>query len=422
MYRMVMYSMQMTLSLAVLYAVYYLLLRREKMPPINRIVLGSIIFLSFAIPLWSWFDLASRMPIVEQWSLLLPAVTIRPASTGAASAASIPIELKGILGVYVLGVCFRFISVTNAYRALFHLLHAGKHYKQADGSTVVTLAQPIAPFSWLRYIFLSNEDYAADITSIIRHEQAHIRRYHSWDIIFIQILLIFFWFNPILWLIKQDLQDIHEYEADQEVLNSGIDATKYQLLLIRQATSNKRFKLVNALNHSSLKKRIIMMQKKQSSKRAISKILWLVPLVVVITLVFSCTNKSKQEVKKEAEKVESAEIEKTKTKTPEDQVFTVVEHMPEYPGGVSNLMSFIGKSVSYPAVAQSNGIEGRVICSFIVNTDGSVSDAKVVRGVDPSLDKEALRVIGLMPKWTPGRQRGQKVRVQYTLPIAFKLQ
>ena len=419
MYRMVMYSMQTTLSLAVLYAAYYLLLRREKMPPINRIVLGSIIFLSFAIPLWSWYDLASRMPIVEQWSLLLPAVTIRPASTGAASAASIPIELKGILGVYVLGVCFRFISVTNAYRALFYLLHAGKHYKQADGSTVVTLAQPIAPFSWLRYIFLSNEDYAADITSIIRHEQAHIRRYHSWDIIFIQILLIFFWFNPILWLIKQDLQDIHEYEADQEVLNSGIDATKYQLLLIRQATSNKRFKLVNALNHSSLKKRIIMMQKQKSSKKAISKILWLVPLVMVITLVFSCTNKSKQE-QKAGEKVESVEIEKTKI--PKNQVFTVVEHMPEYPGGVSNLMSFISKSVHYPAIAQSNGIEGLVICSFIVNIDGSVSGAKVVRSVDPSIDKEALRVINLMPKWTPGKQRGQKVRVQYTLPISFKLQ
>ena len=412
-----MYSMQTTLSLAVLYAAYYLLLRREKMPPINRIVLGSIILLSLVIPLWPWYDVASRMPIVEQWSLLLPAVTIRPASTGAASAASIPIELKGILGLYVLGVCFRFISVTNAYRALFQLLHAGKHYKQADGSTVVTLAQPIAPFSWLRYIFLSNEDYAADITSIIRHEQAHIRRYHSWDIIFIQVLLIFFWFNPILWFIKQDLQDIHEYEADQEVLNSGIDATKYQLLLIRQVTSNKRFKLVNALNHSSLKKRIIMMQKQKSSKKAISKILWLVPLVMVMIMIFSCTHKPKQENRQKVEKVEME-----KTKKAASEVFTVVEKMPIFPGGVSSLLSFISKSIEYPAIAQENGIEGRVICTFIVNADGSISGAEVVRSVDPSIDKEALRVIGLMPKWTPGEQRGQKVRVKYTIPISFKLQ
>lgn len=104
------------------------------------------------------------------------------------------------------------------------------------------------------------------------------------------------------------------------------------------------------------------------------------------------------------------------------QIFTVVEEMPKFPGGDAELLKFIAKSIKYPVIAQENGIQGRVICSFVVNRDGTVVDAEVLRGVDPSLDKEALRVISTMPKWTPGKQRGKPVRVKYTVPITFRLQ
>lgn len=104
------------------------------------------------------------------------------------------------------------------------------------------------------------------------------------------------------------------------------------------------------------------------------------------------------------------------------QIFTVVEDMPQFPGGDQELLKFIAKSIKYPVIAQENGIQGRVTCSFVVNRDGSVVDAEVLRGVDPSLDKEALRVIGTMPKWKPGMQRGKPVRVKYTVPITFRLQ
>ena len=99
----------------------------------------------------------------------------------------------------------------------------------------------------------------------------------------------------------------------------------------------------------------------------------------------------------------------------------VVEEMPEFPGGQAALMSFIAKSIKYPVVAQENGIQGRVTCSFVVNKDGSIVDAEVIRGIDPSLDKEALRVINTMPKWKPGKQRGKPVRVKFTVPINFRL-
>ena len=103
-------------------------------------------------------------------------------------------------------------------------------------------------------------------------------------------------------------------------------------------------------------------------------------------------------------------------------IFTVVETMPQFPGGDAALLQFLAKSIKYPVIAQENGIQGRVICAFVVNRDGSIVDAEVLRGVDPSLDKEALRVINTMPKWSPGKQRGKPVRVKYTVPITFRLQ
>lgn len=104
------------------------------------------------------------------------------------------------------------------------------------------------------------------------------------------------------------------------------------------------------------------------------------------------------------------------------QIFTVVEEMPEFPGGQMELLKYLGKAIKYPVIAQENGIQGRVVCAFVVNRDGSIVDAEVLRGVDSSLDKEALRVINSMPKWKPGKQRGKPVRVKYTVPVTFRLQ
>jgi protein TonB len=105
-----------------------------------------------------------------------------------------------------------------------------------------------------------------------------------------------------------------------------------------------------------------------------------------------------------------------------DEIFVVVEKQPEFPGGTTALMKFLGDNIKYPVIAQENGIQGRVITNFVVERDGSISDVQVVRGQDPSLDKEAVRVIKTMPRWTPGQQRGKPVRVRFTLPVVFRLQ
>ena len=106
----------------------------------------------------------------------------------------------------------------------------------------------------------------------------------------------------------------------------------------------------------------------------------------------------------------------------EGEIFEVVEQNPQFPGGEQALMAWLTKNLKYPSVAQENGIQGRVMVSFVVNKDGSIVDPKIIRSVDPSLDKEAIRVVSAMPKWTPGRQRGKTVRVKYSLPVTFRLQ
>ena len=121
------------------------------------------------------------------------------------------------------------------------------------------------------------------------------------------------------------------------------------------------------------------------------------------------------EVKYVPVEVEEEEVE-------EQQIFQVVEEMPEFPGGMAECMKFLSKNIKYPTISQENGVQGRVIVQFVVNRDGSIVDAKVMRGVDPYLDKEALRVVGLMPKWSPGKQRGKAVRSQFILPVMFRLQ
>jgi protein TonB len=116
------------------------------------------------------------------------------------------------------------------------------------------------------------------------------------------------------------------------------------------------------------------------------------------------------------------DIPKVKETPQEKVIFQVVEEMPEFPGGMAECMKWLGKNIKYPTISQENGVQGRVIIQFVVNRDGSIVDAQVARGVDPYLDKEALRVVGLMPKWKPGKQRGKEVRVKYTLPVMFRLQ
>lgn len=162
-----------------------------------------------------------------------------------------------------------------------------------------------------------------------------------------------------------------------------------------------------------------MMNKNKSPKRKLAKYLMILPLAVVLMMTNCVQKKDAGGVSSQEETVQD---EKQQKVTDNDEIFVVVEEMPQFPGEQEALMKYLSENVRYPVIAQENGIEGRVICSFVVERDGSITDVQVVRGVDPSLDREAVRVIQSMPKWKPGKQRGKPVRVRFTLPIVFRLQ
>ena len=168
---------------------------------------------------------------------------------------------------------------------MFGILRSGESIPR-EGYTLVVVSGKICPFSWRNYIVLSRQDYEG-YKEIIAHECIHIRKKHTWDLYLIQLLLVFHWFNPAVWLLRRELQDIHEYEADEGVIKQGIDATKYQLLLVKKAVGSRVESIANSFNHSKLKNRITMMLKEKSNRWARLKILLFLPLAVLIAQAFA---------------------------------------------------------------------------------------------------------------------------------------
>jgi TonB family protein len=303
---------------------------------------------------------------------------------------------------------------------------------------------------------------------MIAHELEHVRQGHSFDVIILEALTVFQWFNPFMWLLRRAIRENHEFLADQAVLSSGINRGYYKKLLLTQFTG-EQLEIANSFNYSLIKKRIKMMSKIKSSKLANSKIILGVLVAVSLVIVFACEQKESAtsevvignvitikstilddgKIKIEgtagdlekyrqtfAEKinfdfvtdsmgntylVEKSEV-RPLTVDPGEEIFFIVEDMPEFPGGELALRKYIANAIKYPVIAQENGIQGKVYVTFVVSKDGSVANAKIARGVDPSLDQEALRVVNALPKWKPGMQKGKAVSVSYTVPINFVLQ
>jgi TonB family protein len=271
----------------------------------------------------------------------------------------------------------------------------------------------------MNHIVISEKDYEENGHNILLHEQAHIACCHSWDVLWLSLVEVLQWFNPFIWMLSKEMQDVHEYEADLCVLRKGINAKDYQLLIIQKAAGPSSSAFANGFNHSSLKKRITMMIKEKSNPWARAKYLYLLPVAAICMI--ACTQSPKSTDKAEPE-VKVTEVEVEKEEVTEQTVFQVVEEMPEFPGGMQEMMKWLGANIKYPTICQENGTQGRVIVQFVVTREGDITDAAVAKGVDPYLDAEALRVIKSMPKWKPGKQRGKEVNVKYTLPVVFRLQ
>ena len=449
------YSLKVALCLTAFYLVYKLLLSRETFFGFNRVVLLGIIGVSLLLPSVRFTVESAPEPVgdfIIVGDIVMQAV--------AADAPGFSVTAAQVcFAIYIIGVAFFAGREALSLLCLRRMIRGGRVVSRDGGVKTVVVKADVSPFSWLGNIVVSEKDYRDRPEYILLHERAHIAGRHSWDILLCDVLIVFQWFNPAAWLLKAELQSVHEYEADRRVLSSGVNAADYQLLLIRKAVGDKLFSMANNLNQSSLKKRITMMLKRKSNPWSRARMLVALPVAAVAVVAFatpkaeSLSNVIESEsealvskvmpavkaqadgasqvatemaatdaasVKAEAEAQPAADAPEAIVPDDDDKVYDVVEQQPEFPGGTSGMAKWLGDNIKYPAEAAKQGIEGRVIVQFVVGSDGTVGDVKVVRPVNPLLDQEALRVINAMPKWTPGKQDGKPVAVKYTIPVTFR--
>jgi TonB family protein len=461
-------------SLALFSLIYVLFLRRETFFKINRLfLLGSVLF-SVILPL-------IKLRILNPQPVMLSEITVTPyhnllevitiyshGVTGNVEQAIV--STSSLMYFYLAGVIFflgRFLF------RIFQILLIIKQNKvqHNDGIKMVLMPKNTSPFSFLKYVFVSESLLqTAGYDKMIEHELEHVKQGHSVDVIVLELLTAFQWFNPFMWMLNRAIRENHEFLADQAVLNSGVKRGFYKKLLLDHFVG-EQLVIANNFNYSLIKKRITMMSKIKSSNYAIIKIIFGVLVAASLVIVFACEQKESVETEQPVYNDNSIKIQTTittdgkikiegskedlvnfktvfseklnlsevtdslgnfyleeivetrpKTLDSNEEIFFIVENMPEFPGGERALRQYIANNVKYPADAIKNEIKGKVYVTFVVSKDGSIANAKIARGVSPSLDAEALRVINSLPGWKPGTQRGEAVNVSYTVPINFQLQ
>ena len=287
MYGLAIYSLKVGACLAVFYLFFKLLLSRETLHRFNRMVVLGVILLSFVLPLCV-ITVTREYPVLPEL-FILPSIPTVVAEAGSVPKAE-PFPWEMLVGcLYLAGVLSMLIATGVSVERVLRLVRSGRREKLENGFVLVRLQQAATPFSWWRYIVISEADYADCGDEIITHETAHLRLHHSWDLLATDVAGCLQWFNPAMWLLRHELRAIHEYEADEAVLNSGADARQYQLLLIKKAAGGRWYSIANSFNHSKLKNRITMMLQKKSSRWAGAKALFVVPLAGLALGAFSQT-------------------------------------------------------------------------------------------------------------------------------------
>ena len=229
-----------------------------------------------------------------------------------------------------------------------------------------------------------------------------------------------------MWITREELRLLHEYEADEGVIQKGIDATQYQLLLVRKAVGDQRFSLASGFQHAKLKNRIAMMLKPSSSRWMRWSYLALLPVLAAFMFACNPSKNSKGQASEASEQPifseEAAAAEQAAVSESEAVPFADIECKPTFNGVDANEFSkWVNSQLKYPEQAKKDGAQGRVLLQFIVGADGAVRDVKVLKGVREDLDAEAVRVISSSPKWEPGEQDGKPVPVIYNFPIVYQL-
>ena len=422
------------LYLSLFYAFYLLVMRRTTFFRLNRVLLLLGSYLCLLLPL-------IRLRTIDV-TILSEAPTLVGVEGEAAAAAQSPFPWQTVLlGIYLAGMAGTLVLYIVSAWKMGRLIRKGKA-EEREGCRLVLLDEDIPSFSWGRKVVMSRKDLAEN-PAIFTHERMHVKCRHSVDMILFLPLQLLLWWNPLVWITREELRLLHEYEADEGVIQNGIDATQYQLLLVRKAVGEHRFTLASGFQHAQLKNRIAMMLTTSSSRWMRFAYLALLPVLVVFMYACNPTKNNKvpapageeaqtpaptalptlgiEPVDGNAAQVTLPESEET-LKGKKEIPFQLVDVKPGFNGGDANEFSkWVNSHLSYPDEAKKNEIQGRVTLQFTVGADGVVSNVKVLRSAHELLDAEALRVVSASPKWEPGKQDGQPVAVTYTFPVIFQL-
>ena len=443
------YILKSSFCLAFFYLFYRLLLSKETFHRFNRIALLSVLVLSWLLPLITFtanqpsqvsqavFNIEQLLIVADMSDLNIDGQVDSSLSINIEELpAKQPLGIMMLLLIYVVGVLFFVCRHLYSMFKLGRLMRSSRKEIMADGVKLYVHNKSISPFSWMRCIVISQKDLEENGREILIHEKSHINHLHSWDLLLADISIYFQWFNPAAWLLKQELQSIHEYQADNSVLREGVDAKQYQLLLIKKAVGTRLYSMANSFNQSTLKKRITMMLKQKSSPWARLKYLYVLPLAAIAVTAFArpeisetmneisntkisdlvAINETSSPGISSTQSVDNT-VTETVQQTSDDKVYDIAAVMPQFPGGPSALNKYIEDHIKQSAV----NANGRVIVQFVVTKTGKITDAVVNRGVNPSIDAEAIRLVKSMPDFIPGKNKdGEAVNVKYTLPISFK--
>lgn len=403
---------------AVFFLLFRLIFSKENNYSFQRV---SILVSSLLATIFPLISIPVSNAVVPGY-LLNPAYVISDYSSGLTTEMSgpklmsYPVLFFGLISLFF-GFKY-FIELVKIFilRSRSEILFKSKSYSIYQQKEIDT------PFSFGKSIFLPDSLHSNDREMIVRHELSHIKRNHTADIIFMNLLISVQWFNPFIYILKSKLIEIHEFQADMDVLNYGADISEYrELIFLSQFTSAPD--ISNSLHKSLTFKRFIKMENLKQSKVGTR----LIALFSVATLLlFSVTSFSQADI---IIQENDALVNDPVTSTvvlPKDTIktvpFTVVEVKPKFQGGDENLFTkWVASNLVYPELAVKDSIQGRVIVQFDVSDKGKVENVKVVRGVFSLLDEEAHRVVSLSPDWEPGLQDGKPVRVRYTFPVIFLL-
>ena len=452
-----------------LYGFYRLTVSRDTFFGLRRLTLWLIYAVALMVPALNLEYWVRDTPTMASMANVY-ADTFYPVVVVKAQAPSIT-WMDMLLGIYWAGVAVLSLRLVWQLFSIIRLAVISRK-QEMEGITVHLLIGEGSPFSFFRWVFMYPSTLEGkQLHEVMVHECTHVSDLHSLDTLFSELFSIACWFNPFAWLMKQEVRMNLEYLADESVLSDGNARKSYQYHLLGLAYRQPKdsTKIANNFNLLPLKKRIKMMNKRRTSEIGKAKYLLFAPLAGALLMVSNIESVAREigeqipevaEVQQKAEQAlnadvavvnpmakdavemmnpsetaemkaaEAAELAKAEAKasdatapadTTKNVVYDVTETMPQFPGGQGVMMKYLAANIKYPASAVKAKKQGRVIIAFVIQKDGSVTNARIVKSVDPELDAEALRIVKAMPNWTPGTQDGKPVNVRYTIPVIFSL-